>query len=121
MTRVDFAKTVGERFQALEDFILAQDPETAPAWIEDLQEQLLRFVDLVKQHPKIGRPANALAASSVEGQRRLHRVLRLAADAGLPTLREYVLRAHIVLYAHSDSHVLMLSIRHRRELGYMPK
>jgi hypothetical protein len=24
------------------------------------------------------------------------------------------------LYAHSDTHVLLLSIRHQRELGYTP-
>jgi hypothetical protein len=47
-------------------------------------------------------------------------VLHLAINAGLPELRQYVLRAHLVLYAHSDSRVLMLSVRPQRELGYAP-
>jgi plasmid stabilization system protein ParE len=118
--RVDFAASFGERLHMLEAFMLAQDPDSATARVEDLHDSILRFVDLVKLHPRIGRPAGALAASSVEGQRRLARVLRLAADAGLPELREYVLHAHLVLYAHSDSRVLMLSVRHQRELGYTP-
>ncbi|SDI81492.1 hypothetical protein SAMN05216466_1365 [Paraburkholderia phenazinium] len=29
--------------------------------------------------------------------------------------------AYVALYAHSDTHVLLLSIRHQRELGYAPE
>lgn len=119
--RVDFAENFGERLRVLEGFMRAQDPDFAFAGIEHLQEEVLRFVDLVKLHPKIGRPAGVLAASSVEGEWRLERVLRLAIDAGLPELREYILHTHLVLYAHSDSRALMLSIRHQRELGYAPE
>ena len=118
--RVGFAESFVERLRVLEEFMLAQDVHAAPAGVEDLRETVLRFVDLVKQHPRIGRPADLLSASSVEGQMRVERVLQLAIDAGLPELREYVLPAHLVLYAHSDSRVLMLSIRHQRELGYAP-
>lgn len=117
--RVDFAESFGERLRVLEEFMLAQDPDSAYERIEDLQEEILRFIDLVKLHPKIGRPAGVLAANSVEGQWRLERVLQLANDTGMPELREYVLHAHLVLYAHSNSRVLMLSIRHQRELGYV--
>ena len=80
-----------------------------------------RFGDLVALHPKIGRPAGVLAANSIEGQSRLERVLRLAGEASLPELREYVMRSYLILYAHSDTHVLLMSIRHQRELGYMPE
>jgi hypothetical protein len=51
----------------------------------------------------------------------INSVLRLASEAKLPELREYVMRSHLVLYAHSDTHVLLLSIRHQRELGYAPE
>ncbi|WP_206951478.1 type II toxin-antitoxin system RelE/ParE family toxin [Trinickia acidisoli] len=117
--RVDFAESFGERLGILEAFMLAQDADSAYTRIEHLQDEVLQFVDLVKLHPKIGRPAGVLAANSIEGQWRLERVLRFAVDAGVPELREYVIHAHLVLYAHSDSRVLMLSIRHQRELGYV--
>lgn len=84
-------------------------------------EEVLRSVDLIKLHPKIGRPAGLLSASSVEGRTRLHNLLRLAIEAELPELREYITRSHLILYAHSDKRVLFLSIRHRRELGYVPE
>jgi len=107
--------------RALEAFILDQDPASAASRIEVLHDEVLRFIDIVKLHPKIGRPATMLAAASIEGHQRLERVLQLANEAGLPWLREYVLRGHLLLYAHSESRVLMLSIRHQRELGYAPE
>lgn len=118
MIRLDVAESFAERLRTLEGFMTTQDAQRAPARIEDLQEEVMNFIDLVKLHPEIGRPAGALAASSVEGKRRLERVLQLVAEAGLRDLREYVLRSHVLLYAHSDSRVLLLSIRHQRELGY---
>ncbi|MBN3790393.1 hypothetical protein [Burkholderia sp. Ac-20353] len=118
--RVDFAESLGERLRVLEAFMLAQEPDAALARIDGLHEEIFRFVDLVKLHPKIGRPADFLAASSIEGRMRLDQVLRLAIEAGVPELREYVMRAHLMLYAHSDSRVLLLSVRHQRELGYVP-
>jgi hypothetical protein len=37
-------------------------------------------------------------------------------------LRELVLARHVVLYAHSKSEVVLLSLRHERQLGYgLPK
>lgn len=82
--QIDFAHTFGARLRVLEEFMLAQDPASAQARIEELRCEVLRLVDLVKLHPEIGRPAGILAASSIEGQRRLERVLRLANDAGFP-------------------------------------
>jgi hypothetical protein len=67
------------------------------------------------------RPAGVLATQSIEGQHRLERVMRLASQSGLAELREYVMRSYLILYAHSDTRVLLLSIRHPRELGYVPE
>jgi hypothetical protein len=36
---------------------------------------------------------------------------------GEPELRELVLARHVVLYAHSEQEVVLLSIRHERQLG----
>jgi plasmid stabilization system protein ParE len=121
MMHVDFAETLEERLETIQEFMLQQDVSSAPDRVEQLWSEIYRFGDLVALHPKIGRPAGALSARSFEGKVRLERVLRLAAEAGLPELREYVLRSHLILYAHSDTHVLLLSIRHQRELGYVPE
>ena len=49
---------------------------------------------------------------------RAERVLALAAEAGLPALREYVVERHVVLYAHSANEVVLLALKHERQLGY---
>jgi len=121
MMRVDFAETLEERLETIQEFLFVQDVSSAASRMEGLMSEIYRFGDLVAIHPKIGRPAGALAANSVEGQSRLERVLRLASEANLPELREYIMRSHLILYAHSDTRVLLLSIRHQRELGYAPE
>ena len=121
MMRVDFAETLEQRLETIQEFLLVQDVSSAAGRMEDLMSEIYRFGELVAIHPKIGRPAGVLAVNSVEGQSRLERVLRLASEANLPELREYIMRSHLILYAHSDMRVLLLSIRHQRELGYAPE
>ncbi|MEM5403266.1 hypothetical protein [Paraburkholderia unamae] len=76
--------------------------------------------DLVTAHPELGRPAGFLASQTIEGQTRLDKLKRLAIEAGVPDFREYVLRPHVILYAHSETRAVVRSIRHQRELGYAP-
>jgi plasmid stabilization system protein ParE len=121
MIIVDFADSFGEALESLEDFMLMQDGDSALRRVENLQQEIGRSIDLVKKHPRIGRFADLLAVSDTQARLWLEQVLRLATAAGLTEFREYVLPSHVVLYAHSDSRVLILSIRHQRELGYAPE
>jgi hypothetical protein len=50
---------------------------------------------------------------------RLAAVQQLAQSAGLPHLREYVIGSYVVLYAHSDTEVVLLSLKHHRQLTYI--
>ncbi|WP_395068172.1 type II toxin-antitoxin system RelE/ParE family toxin [Paraburkholderia silvatlantica] len=120
MIRVDFAETFEERLETISGFMLEQDSSSAPQRMDDLWEQIFRFRDLVMIHPQLGRPAEFLAAQTIEGQTRLDKLKRLAIEADVPDFREYVLRSHVILYAHSETRVIVLSIRHQRELGYAP-
>jgi plasmid stabilization system protein ParE len=120
MITVEFADSFGEALEALEEFMLMQDGDSALRRVENLQQEIGRFIDLVKKHPRIGRFADLLAVSDARALLWLEQVLKLAAAAGLTEFREYVLPSHVVLHALSDSRVLVLSIRHQRELGYAP-
>ena len=44
--------------------------------------------------------------------------MQLARELGMPELREVVLARHVLLYAHSQRHVVLLSLRHERQLSY---
>ena len=38
--------------------------------------------------------------------------------SGLPRVREFIVSQHIVLYAHSETEVVLLAIKHQRQLVY---
>ncbi len=52
------------------------------------------------------------------GQFQAQQALQLARELGLPELREVVLARHVVLYAHSEKDVVLLSMRHERQVAY---
>jgi hypothetical protein len=68
--------------------------------------------------PAAGRAAQFLKGNSVQAHMRTASVLQLADQAGLPFLREYLVAQHVVLYALSDSDVLLLALKHHRQLAY---
>jgi hypothetical protein len=59
-----------------------------------------------------------LLVNSAQGRLRLAAVQQLAKSAGLPHLREFVIASHVVLYAHSDTEVVLLALKHHRQLTY---
>ncbi len=99
-------------------FLVEQDAETAHARYSRLQSELLEMVQMLGWSPACGRYAQFLAAHSAQARLRLARVQRLAADAALPDLREFVPQQYVVLYAHSPKRVALLAIKHQRQLTY---
>lgn len=102
----------------LAEFLLRIDPEAALQLYRRLKDQIAEMVDLLESHPAIGRPARFLMARSVQGRERAARAAKLAQSLGLDNLREYVLRDHLALYACSDETVVLLAVRHHRQLEY---
>ena len=54
----------------------------------------------------------------MQARLRVEAVQQLAVQAALPDLREYVVGQHIVLYAHSEVEVVLLALKHQRQLTY---
>ena len=69
--RVDFAESFRKRLRVLEEFMLAQDVDSRPAGVEDLEEEVLRLVDLVKLTRRLAVPQMYLmpARSKAKGGR----------------------------------------------------
>ncbi|GLU35817.1 type II toxin-antitoxin system RelE/ParE family toxin [Trinickia caryophylli] len=99
-------------------FLVEQDVDTAAAHYARLQAELVEMVQMLGWSPGCGRHARFLAACSAQARLRLARVQRLAAEAALPDLREFVLGQYVVLYAHSSERVALLAIKHQRQLTY---
>jgi hypothetical protein len=57
----------------------------------------------------------------VQARLRAESVKNLAAQVGLPSLREFVLGQYMVLYAHAETEVVLLALKHQRQLIYFTK
>lgn len=104
--------------RAARGFMAEQDAASAPARFEKLQAALVKARGLLSFSPSSGRRARFLDAKTGRGQFQAQQAVQLAHAVGMPELRELVLARHVVLYAHSEHDVLLLSLRHERQLGY---
>ncbi len=116
--KIEAAPNFLANLDAAHQFFLAQDADNADARLAKLKADLREMAAVLKWSPASGRPARFLAARSAQAALRANVVRQLAEQAGLPYLREYVLGQHIVLYAHSATDVVLLALKHQRQLGY---
>ena len=105
--------------QAVQAFMVEQDAASAPARFAQLKRDLREMKTLLAWSPAGGRPERFLRPNSAQASLRLAAVQQLAQSAGLPQLREYVIGSHVVLYAHSDTEFVLLSLKHHRQLSYI--
>jgi len=99
-------------------FMTEQDSASAPARFKKLQSELAKARALLSFAPTSGRPARFLQAKSGWGQFQAEQTKQLAESLGMPELRELVLARYVLLCAHSDREVVLLSMRHERQLAY---
>jgi glutamate-1-semialdehyde aminotransferase len=104
--------------QTAHAFFVQQDTDTAPKRLSKLKAELREMTTILGWSPACGRPARFLTAKSAQARLRNASVAALAQEAGLPSLREYLLDQHIILYAHSNTEVVLLALKHQRQLGY---
>lgn len=97
MARLIYSDQAVSDLERLVDFLAEQDPAAALATIDLIEEALL----ILRHHPLIGREVDA-------------------------DLRELVISrgktGYVALYSFEEVHdaVLVLTIRHQREAGYLP-
>lgn len=104
--------------QAAWRFMEEQDARSAPARFQHLQAELIKARQLLSFAPGSGRPARFLDATTGWGRFQAQRARQMAEALAMPELREFVLARHVVLYAHSDTEVVLLSLRHERQPAY---
>lgn len=118
IAKVEAAPNFLANLEAAAGFFRLQDADSADARLAKLKLNLREMVTILAWSPASGRPARFLSLRSAQGRLRVQSVMALAKRAGLPNLREYIADQHIVLYAHSENEVLLLALKHQRELIY---
>lgn len=86
------------------------------ALLEDLTNSV---IPTLEAHPDIGRNFLGRTADSAEAEVRVRRLERVLTDFGAAaSIREYVMAHHLILYAHVQGVVHLLSIRHQRQQAF---
>lgn len=116
--QVSAAPHFAECLLAVHAFMVKQDAASAPARLAQIKRDLREMKTLLAWSPANGPPARFLRPNSAQASLRLAAVQQLAQSAGLPHLREYVIGSYVVLYAHSDTEVVLLSLKHHRQLTF---
>ena len=104
--------------EEIERFLVEAD---APYAYDALLDELLTTViPNLERFPDMGRSFLAQPARSVETTNSLNTLrTKLAALTSEPdALREYVLSDYLLLYAHIESTIYLLAIRHYRQLSF---
>ena len=116
--RIEAAPNFLANLDSALDFFRLQDAGSAQARQAKLKSELRDMFAILSWSPASGCPARFLAARSAQISIKADMVLQLANQSGLPNLREFIVGQHIVLYAHSDTSVVLLALRHQRQLVY---
>ncbi|MHA6831159.1 type II toxin-antitoxin system RelE/ParE family toxin [Ralstonia pseudosolanacearum] len=91
----------------------------SPANYDRLLDELVEtVVPNLEQFPMMGAPLLSRPATSVEALSRQGQLQDRLARFAAGELREYLLPDYLVLYAHIDSTIYLLSIRHHRQLSF---
>lgn len=115
---VEAAPNFLTNLEAAHQFFIIQDEVSATSRLGKLKAELREMVQILAWSPGGGRPARFFAAKSAQTRIKTEKVKQLAEQAGLPDLREYVIGQHSVLYAHSATKIVLLALKHQRQLTY---
>ena len=117
--QVEAAPNFLSNLEATRLFFIDQDADSASERFRKLKAELREMVAVLSWSPASGHPARFLTARSAQARLRTQTAQQLATQAGLSYLREYITNRHIVLYAHSEVEVVLLALKHQRQLTYL--
>lgn len=116
--RIQVAQSFVRNVRSAQEFLRQQDAISADERYAALLARLKEIREYLRWNPAAGRPARFLQTRSAQGQAMAVRAKALAAAQGVPELRELVVKPYVLLYAHSDDRVVLLALKHERQLEF---
>ncbi len=116
--RIQAAHSFVRNVRSGQDFRHQQDSVSAKARVGALVARLKEARQHMHWNPAAGRPARFLQTESSQGQAMAARAIALAAEHGVPQLRELVVKPYVLLYAHSADRVALLALKCERQLAF---
>lgn len=116
--RIQAAQSFVRTVRSAHEFLHQQDSTSADVRYGALLVRLKEARGHLRWNPAAGRPARFLAAHSAQGQAMAARAVALAAAHGVPELRELVVKPYVLLYAYGIDRVVLLALKHERQLVF---
>ena len=116
--RIQAAQSFVRNVRSAREFMHQQDSGSAETRYGALLVRLKEAREYLSWNPAAGRPARFLNAHSAQGQAMAARALALAIKQGVPELREFVVNPYVLLYAHGQDRVVLLALKHQRQLVF---
>lgn len=116
--RIQAAHSFVRNVRQAHEFLRQQDAASADRRHDQLLAQIKQARSHLRSNPAAGRPARFLEPTSEQGRTLAERAVALAAAHGVPSLRELVLKPYLLLYAHSSGRVVLLALKHERQLSF---
>lgn len=114
MIKITQARSYHRSMDAIAEFMLDQDVNSAPRRSAALEEELDRFARLVVARPGLCKHYDPPEATDEQKVK----LASLMKEFKLDHLRERVLQHHSLLYGHSDTRIVFLSVKHHRQAAY---
>jgi hypothetical protein len=106
------------RIQVADSFVRNVMSASAAQRYDALLVRIKEAREHLRFNPAAGRPARFLSTQSAQGQSMAARALAFASEHGVPELRELVLKPYVLLYAHGANRVVLLALKHERQLVF---
>ncbi|GAB3650734.1 hypothetical protein [Ramlibacter alkalitolerans] len=116
--RLQAAESFIRDVRFVHEFLRQQDPTLADQRYGVLLQQLKEAREHLRWNPAAGRPARFLQSRSAHGQALAARAAALARAHGVPQLRELVVKPYLLLYAEGTGRVVLLALKHERQLSF---
>ena len=112
LVRVELTESFIIQLDQIETFLTEADAH--PAYDDLLIQLRAKVIPNLRQFPRMGRLFLEQAPQSAEA---LAQLAKLPNDM-LDTLREYLMGDYLILYAYVNNTVVLLTIRHHRQLSF---
>lgn len=116
--RIQAAQSFVRSVRSAHEFMVQQDGTRAETRYRALLARLEEAREHLRWNPAAGRPARFLDVHSHQGQAMAARAVALATLHGMPQLRELVVKPYVLLYAHGKDRVVLLALKHERQLVF---
>jgi hypothetical protein len=116
--RIQAAQSFVRNVRSVQESFIQQDGTSADTRYAAQLAQLREAREHLRWNPAAGRPARFLQAQSAQGQAIAARAIALATARGASQLRELVVKPYVLLYAHGADRVVLLALKHERELAF---